>query len=101
MKTHRATQVERGQKTDPAAKQHENVMIVLIKLSLILTGTAGPDKEVLSALQKAAVTPVVKLAPTNELISDMKCGVYVRAPRCGALSFPSLLGGKFKGESAL
>lgn len=35
------------------------------------------NKEALSALHKEVVNPVEKHAPTNELISDMNCGVYV------------------------
>lgn len=85
-----ATQVERGQ-NGPSAKQLENIMIAFVKLSLILTGTARLDKEALSGPHKEVVTPVEKHAPTNELISDMNCGVYVRVLRCSAHSFPSLL----------
>lgn len=57
------------------------------------------NKEALSAPYKEVVTPVEQHAPTNELISDMNCGVYVRVFRCSAHSFPSLLWAEFKGET--
>lgn len=58
-----------------------------IKLLLILTGTGQLNKDALSALYKAVVTPVEKHAPTNELISDMNCGVYVRGFAAVCIAF--------------
>lgn len=51
-------------------------MIASVKL-LIFERQGRPNKEALSATYKGVVTPVEKHASTNELISDMNCGVYV------------------------
>lgn len=82
------TQAERGPKNGVSAKQLENIMIVFIKLSVILTGTSSPTRKHCLHRTTARVTPVEKHAPTNELISDMSCGVYVRVVlRCTWLPF--------------
>lgn len=98
-KSSNATQVERGQKR-PFCKATWKYYDCVHKAFTHFDRHSWLNKEALSALPKEVVTPVEKRAPTNELISDMNCGVYVRVFRCTAHSFPSLLWAEFKGETA-
>lgn len=82
-----------------SAKQLVNIMICICEAAHF-ERHGRPNKGTLSAVYKGVVTPVEKHAPTNELISDMNCGVYVWVFRCRAHSLPSLLWPWFKRETA-
>lgn len=67
-------------------------MIAFIKLSVILTGTSSSTRKHCLGCTKTWATPVEEHAPTNELISDMSCGVYVRVVlQCTWLPFTALV----------
>lgn len=75
-----------------SAKQLKNIMIAFIKLSVILTGMSSLTRKHCLVCTKTWATPVEKHAPTNELISDMSCGVYVRVVlQCTWLPFTALV----------
>lgn len=77
---------------DISAKQLKNIMIAFIKLSVILTGTSSSTRKHCLGCTKTWATPVEEHAPTNELISDMSCGVYVRVVlQCTWLPFTALV----------